>query len=239
MDNIVTDHDPGIAKKSKMIKIMLVDDHSLMRDSLKMHFESQDDVEVIAEAGNGEEAVKLAIELTPDVIIMDIAMPKMNGLEATRQIKAINRNIVILVLTVHDDIEYILKILESGADGYLTKNLPGEKLIDAVRLVLSGESVLSSEVLDKLLKHAIRYPIKPSEVVIGGNLSDRELQILKLLAKGISNKQIAQELDINLRTVKGHVFNIFSKLNANSRTEAVIIGLRHSLISYDEIGLNN
>lgn len=239
MDSIVRDYDPSTAKKSEKIKVMLVDDHSLMRDSLRMHLESQADIEVIAEASNGEEAVKLATELTPDVIIMDIAMPKLNGLEATRQIKLVNRNVVILILTVHDDIEYILRILESGADGYLTKNLPGEKLIDAVRLVFSGESVLSSGVMDKLLKHALRYPIKPSVAVIRGNLSTRELETLRLVAKGMSNKQIAQELNISMRTVKGHVFNIFSKLNANSRTEAVIIGLRSGLISYNEIELNN
>jgi DNA-binding NarL/FixJ family response regulator len=235
----MSDYKSDITDNSKAIKVMLVDDHSLMRDSLRMHLDSQADMKVIGEASNGEEAVKLATELTPDIIIMDIAMPRMSGLEATRQIKAINRNIIILVLTVHDDIEYILKILESGADGYLTKNLTGEELIDAVRLVLSGESVLSSEVMSKLLKHALRYPTKPSAVVKEGNLSVRELEILRLVAKGVSNKQIAQELNISLRTVKGHVFNIFSKLNANSRTEAVIKGLREGLISYNEIGLNN
>jgi DNA-binding NarL/FixJ family response regulator len=166
---------------------------------------------------------------------MDIAMPKMNGLEATRIIKKNNPQIAILVLTVHSDTEYILKILEAGAVGYLTKNILGDQLIHALRLVIDGESVLSDDVKNNLLKHALRYPIKNPIPVIGDKLSSRELEVFRLAASGMSNKQISQELNLNLRTVKSHFVNIFSKLNVGSRTEAVIIGLRTGLLNMDDI----
>ena len=238
MENQTSQDSPDEAREGGKIGVMLVDDHSLMRDSLRAHLENQTDIEVIAEASNGEEAVNLATELKPEVVIIDIATPRMSGIEATREIKQKNPDICVLVLTVHDDSEYILKILEAGADGYLTKNIHGEKLAHAIRLVVARESVLSEDVMNKLLKHALRYPIRPATQLLGTKLSSRELEILGLAAKGLGNKQIAQELGLNLRTVKGHFVNIFSKLNANSRTEAVIIGLKTGLIVPKDIGLN-
>jgi two-component system, NarL family, response regulator LiaR len=225
-------------QKCEKIRVMLVDDHSLMRDSLRTHLESEGDIEVIAEVANGEEAIELATKLTPHVIIMDIAMPKMNGLEATRQIKLLKPDIAVLVLTVHNDTEYILKILEVGADGYLTKDVEGDKLASAIRLVVSGGSVLSDNAMNKLLKHALRYPAKPSVSSEKTILSSREMEILRLSSKGMSNKQIALELKLNLRTVKSHFFNIFSKLHVNSRTVAVIVGLKTGLITSDDIGFD-
>jgi two-component system, NarL family, response regulator LiaR len=222
-------------KKDK-IKVMIVDDHALMRDSLRIHLESQPDIKVVGQAGDGEEAVKLASELHPDVIIMDIAMPKMNGLEATRIIKKKDPKVAVLVLTVHDDIEYVLKILEAGAAGYLTKNILGDKLTLAVRLVVDGESVMSDEIINSLLKHALRYPLKTNVPAGSGNvLSAREREIFHLAAKGLSNKQISQQLNLNLRTVKSHLVNIFSKLKVGSRTEAVVVGLRMGLITLDDV----
>lgn len=219
----------------KKIKIILADDHPLMRDSIKMHLENDPDIEVIGEANDGEEAVKLALALEPDVIIMDISMPKLNGLEATKQIKSQRPGITVLVLTVHSDTEHILKILEAGAAGYVTKNITGEKLLQTIRLILSGESVLSDDIMDNLLVHALRYPLHSPLPVGGEKLSSRELEILRLATMGKSNKQISQELDINLRTVKGHFVKIFSKLNVNSRTEAVVTGLRSGLITLDHV----
>jgi two-component system, NarL family, response regulator LiaR len=224
--------------KCEKIRVMLVDDHSLMRDSLRSHIENETDIEVIGEASNGEEAIKLATELTPDVIIMDIAMPKMNGLEATRQIKLLKPEIAVLVLTVHNDTEYILKIMEIGANGYLTKDVEGDKLAHAIRLVVSGGSVLSDSTMSKLIKHALRYPTRPSISIENTILTTRELEIFRLTARGMSNKQIAKELKLNLRTIKSHLFNIFSKLHVNSRTEAVIVGLKTGLITSDEIGFD-
>jgi DNA-binding NarL/FixJ family response regulator len=222
--------------QGRKITVILVDDHSLMRDSLRTHLENETDIEVIAEATNGEEAIELATKLNPDVMIMDIAMPKMNGLEATRQITLLKPEIAVLALTVHDDIEYILKVLEAGAKGYVTKDIEGDKFSNAIRLVNTGESVLSEEVLNKLLKHAFQYAIKPSLPTGIVKLSNREFEIFNLAAQGMSNKQIGERLNINLRTVKSHFVNIFSKLNANSRTEAVINGIKMGLIKPDDIG---
>lgn len=227
--------DSGQNLMHNKVTVLLADDHPLMRDSMKMHLENDADIKVIAEANDGEEVVKLATELVPDIIVMDIAMPKLNGIEATRQIKAINPRIGILVLTVHSDSEYILKALEAGAAGYLTKNIAGEELIHAIRSIIAGESVLSDEVMRKLLKHALRYPIKPLLPFAKEMLTTRELEIFKLAARGMSNKQIAQDLNLNLGTVKGHLVNIFSKLNVCSRTEAVITGLRSGFFTIDDL----
>ena len=218
-----------------IIRIMIADDHPLMHDAIKMHLENQTDMQIVAQAKDGEEAVKLAGELMPDVVIMDISMPGMNGLEATRKIKDQHPGIAVLVLTVHNDTEHILKILEAGAAGYLTKTILGEKLIHAIYSVISGESVLSEEVMNRVLSHALRYPWKPAVPTVGEKLTSREIEIYRLAARGMSNKQISQELDLNLRTVKGHFVNIFSKLNASSRTEAIVIGLRTGLITINDI----
>jgi two-component system, NarL family, response regulator LiaR len=220
---------------NKKIRVMIADDHPLVRDSFKMHLEKQPDIEIVAEAEDGEMAVELAGKLMPDVIIMDISMPKMNGIEATMKIKSQWPSIEVLVLTVHDDTEHILKILEAGATGYLTKKILGNKLIHAVRAVVSGESIFSDEVKNRLLTHALRYPLKPSPTLTSEVLTSRELEIFKLAARGMSNKQIALETSLNLRTIKGYFVSIFSKLNVQSRTEALVIGLRTGLITLDDI----
>jgi DNA-binding NarL/FixJ family response regulator len=227
--------DPSESELSPKIRVIIADDHSIVRDSLKMHLKNQPDIEIIAEAGDGEEAVRLAGELMPDVVIMDISMPKLNGLDATKKIKVQWPDIQVLVLTVHDDTEHILKILEAGATGYLTKNILGNKLMHAIRAVKSGESVFSDEVKNRILIHALRYPLRSSVPTVGENLTTRELEIFRLAANGLSNKQIATETNLNLRTVKGHFVNIFSKLNVCSRTQALVVGLRIGLITLDDI----
>lgn len=217
------------------IRVIIADDHSIVLDSLKMHLKNQSDIEIIAEAGDGEEAVQLAGTLLPDVIIMDISMPKLNGLEATKKIKAQWPDIKVLVLTVHDDTEHILKILEAGATGYLSKNILGNKLVYAIRAVKSGESIFSDEIKDRILTHALRYPLQSSIPAVGGNLTARELEIFRLAAKGLSNKQISTEMNLNLGTVKGYFVSILSKLNVCSRTQALVVGLRIGLITLDDI----
>ena len=222
-------------RESQKISILLADDHPLLRQALRDVLDRQTDFEVVAEAGDGEEAVKLATELVPDVVIMDISMPKLNGLEATRKIKASLPSIAVLVLTIHTDDQYIIGILQAGAAGYLIKSVFGEELIQAVRGVVAGEMVLSSSVGQRLLTHAARYPTKSVSLDACEKLSTRELEILKLAAQGMSNKEIASELGISLRTVKGYLADIFSKLRVGSRTEAVILGLRAGFLSLDEI----
>ena len=216
-------------------KIILADDHPLLRQALRNVLEKQRDFEVIAEASDGEEAVKLATKLFPDVVIMDISMPKLNGLEATRQIKANCPAIAVLVLTVHSDEEHVLSILQAGAGGYLTKSVYGDEVIHAVRALVAGETVLSHSVSRQILKYAFQHTTKPVSLDTGDKLTARELEILRLAAKGISNKEIALRLDLSLRTVKGYLASIFLKLNAASRTEAVVVGLRKGILTLNDI----
>lgn len=223
-----------VEAKSKT-RIVLADDHPLLRQALRDVLEKQPDFEVIAEASNGEEAVKLATEMLPDAVIMDISMPVLNGLEATKQIKATNPSIAVLVLTVHSDSEHILSILRAGAGGYLTKSVYGDEVIHAVRALVSGETVLSPAVSQQIFKYAFQHSSKPKDLGTGSTLSSRELEVLHLAAKGISNKDIAQRLDLSLRTVKGYLANLFQKLNVASRTEAVIICLKKGILTLKDL----
>ncbi|MFC2059616.1 response regulator [Chloroflexota bacterium] len=223
------------ARKTGKISIIVADDHPLFRQSIRNVLESQPDFLVVAEADNGEEAVKLTAELQPDVVLMDITMPKLDGLEATRQIKASHPNIAVLVLTIHSDDQHIIGILEAGAAGYLIKSVFGEEVIQSVRGVVAGEMVLSPSIGQRLLKQAARYPIRSVPLQAGEKLSPRELEIIKLAARGMSNKSIAAALGLTVRTVKGHLANIFSKLNVGSRTEVIVAGLRAGFLSVDDI----
>jgi NarL family two-component system response regulator LiaR len=222
-------------RKSSKIRIMLADDHPLLRQALRDVLEKQRDFEVIAEANDGEEAVKLATELVPDVVIMDISMPKLNGLEATKQIKVSCPTVAVLALTVHSDNERILSILQAGAGGYLTKSVYGDEVIHAVRALVSGETVLHPTVSQKIFKYAFQHITKPRSLDVGNKLSSRELEVLGLAAKGISNKDIALRLGLSLRTVKGYLADIFLKLDVASRTEAVIVGLRRGILTLDDL----
>jgi NarL family two-component system response regulator LiaR len=214
---------------------MLADDHPLLRQALKLVLEKQKDFEVVAEVSDGEEAVKVAAELIPDVVIMDISMPNLNGLEATKQIKANHPSVAVLVLTVHNDSEHILNILKAGAGGYLTKSVYGDEVVHAVCSLVRGETVLSPSVSRQVLKYAFQHVTKPPNLEAGDKVTTRELEILKLAARGISNKDIALALNLSLRTVKGYLADLFLKLNVASRTEAVIVSLRKGIITLDDI----
>jgi NarL family two-component system response regulator LiaR len=216
-------------------RIMLADDHPLLRQALRDVLEKQPDFEVIAEASNGEEAVKMTAEMLPDVVIMDISMPILNGLEATKQIKEDNPSVAVLVLTVHSDSEHILSILRAGAGGYLTKSVYGDEVIHAVRALVSGETVLSPAVSQQIFKYAFQHSSRPKDLGTGNTLTSRELEVLHLAAKGISNKDIAQRLGLSLRTVKGYLAGLFQKLNVASRTEAVIICLRKGILTLKDL----
>ncbi|MGD9117324.1 MAG: response regulator transcription factor [Dehalococcoidia bacterium] len=222
-------------QRSEKTKIMLADDHPLLRQALRDVLEKQPDFEVIAEASDGEEAVKLATKLLPDVVIMDISMPVLNGLEATKQIKENCPLTAVLVLTVHSDSEHILSILRAGAGGYLTKSVYGDEVIHAVRSLVSGETVLSPAVSRQIFKYAFQHSAKPKNLGMGNTLSARELEVLNLAARGISNQDIADRLGLSLRTVKGYLADLFLKLNVASRTEAVIIGLRKGILTLKDL----
>jgi NarL family two-component system response regulator LiaR len=222
-------------KQSAKTTIVLADDHPLLRKALRDVLEKEDDFQIVAEAGDGEEAVRLVRDLLPNVVIMDISMPNLDGLAATRQIKADFPRVAVLVLTVHTDDECILEILKAGAAGYLIKSIFGDEVVQAVHAVAAGEMVLSSSIGQRLLKQAARYPTRPLLLEAGEKMSARELEVLKLTARGMANKDIALKLGIKQRTVKGHLADIFSKLRVASRTEAVITGLRSGFLSMDDI----
>jgi DNA-binding NarL/FixJ family response regulator len=192
-------------------------------------------MEIVGQAGNGEEAIDLASQLKPDILVMDIVMPKFDGLEASRQIKKITPNTAILILTAYDDDNYVLGLLEAGATGYLMKSAKGQDLVEAVRAVRAGESVLHPKIIEKLLKQAMVKPVGTAEHKIKDLLSDREMEMLKLLATGMSNKKIAEKLCLSLRTVKAHMSNIFTKMNVASRSEALVEALRKGLLTLEDI----
>jgi len=215
------------------IKVMLADDHVLLRQGTRELLDQQADIQVVAEAGDGEEAVWLAHVNRPDVIVVDIAMPKLNGLEATRQIKAANPNVAVLVLTAYDDDEYVFAFLEAGAAGYLLKDVGIQDLIEAIRAVHAGESVLHRAVTRKVIEH-FRHMARPQPgeaKPISEHLTGRETQVLRLAAKGMTNRQIAAELSISDRTVQAHLSNVFNKLGVGSRTEAVLYAVREGWLS--------
>lgn len=219
---------------SGKIRIIIADDHKVVREGTRELLQKENDLEVVGEAGDGEEAVELVKQLKPDVVIMDIAMPGLNGIEATKQIKTFFPRVAVLILTAYEYDQYVFALLEAGAAGYLLKDVRGQEVIEAVRAVHAGESVLHPVVARKALDHFVHPDDKeePSKVQ---TLTDREIEVLRLAARGRGNKEIAAELDLSVRTIQAHLGNIFNKLKVGSRTEAVIVGLKNGLLSLDDI----
>jgi NarL family two-component system response regulator LiaR len=217
------------------LRILLVDDHVVMRQGTRQLLEHEPDMQVVGEAGDGEEAVALASRLKPDVIVMDVAMPKVSGVEATRQIKQLLPSAVVLVLTGYDYDEYVFSLLEAGAAGYLLKDVSGDDLVSAIRAVCAGEPVLHPAVVRKLLGRFQSDGADPPEPAVQCGLSEREMEVLMLAAKGMSNKELGEALFISVRTVQAHMRSIFNKLGVGSRSEAVIHGLRKGWFSLDDV----
>lgn len=213
------------------IRILLADDHVLLRQGTRELLEREEDLRVVAEAGDGEEAVRLTASQRPDVAIVDIAMPKLNGIEVTKQIKALCPATAVLILTAYDDDQYVFALLEAGAAGYLLKNVRRRDLIEAVRAVNAGESVLHPVIARKVVDRFAHPSSKPTEESALDQLSERELEVLKLAAKGMSNKDIAQHLTLSVRTVQAHLSAVFSKMQVGSRTEAVVQALQRGWLT--------
>lgn len=217
------------------IRILIADDHAVVREGTRRILEQESDMEVVGEAGDGEEAVNLATSLKPDVAIMDISMPKMDGIEATKLIKAACPSISVLALSAYDDDQFVFSLLEAGAAGYLLKSVRSRELLDAIRAVYSGESVLHPSIARKVLNRFVSASGKPEGKEPSGMLSDREMEVLKLAAKGLSNQDIAEKLCLSIRTVQGHLGHIFNKLQVGSRTEAVVRGLKEGWVTLDDV----
>jgi RNA polymerase sigma factor (sigma-70 family) len=217
------------------IKVLLADDHAVVRQGTRELLEREKGIDVVAEASDGKEAVQLTIKERPDVVVMDFAMPKLNGIEATRQIKAVAPGIAILVLTAYDSDQYIFAFLEAGAAGYLLKDVQVDELVEAIRAVHGGESMLHPAIARKVINRFAQPEKEAKTVHIAlDQLTEREVEVLKLAAKGMSNREIAEELIISDRTVQSHLTNIFNKMGVGSRTEAVVHALRRGWITLED-----
>ena len=211
------------------IRVLLADDHAVVRKGIREFLEESGDIEVIAEAGDGREALRLVEERPPDVAVLDIRMPEVTGVEATRRIKALTPEVRVLILSSYDDDPYVFALLEAGADGYVLKTASRDEIVRAVQTVYRGESALSPEVASKVVRQAVRgRPQMASEQV--ESFTARELDVLRLAVHGMTNRAIGRKLSISHRTVQGHLANIYGKLGVNSRTEAVTEALRRGWI---------
>jgi DNA-binding NarL/FixJ family response regulator len=212
---------------SEPIRVILADDHPLVRQGIRLFLEEADDVVVVAEATDGSEAVRLVEEHLPDVAVLDIQMPGLSGIEATRQIKARFPQVRVLILTAYDEEPYVLALLQAGASGYLLKSADADELVRAVRAVHRGESALSPQAAARVVRQ-IQSKQAFAQVE---TLTSRETEVLRLAAQGLTNIAIGHELGISARTVQGHLANIYGKLEVQSRTEAVTEALRRGWIT--------
>lgn len=217
------------------IKILIADDHAVVREGTRQILEQEPDLDVVAEAADGEEAVKLASSSRPDVAILDIAMPKVDGIEATRKIKELCPGVAVLVLTAYDDDQFVFGLLEAGAAGYLLKSIRGRELVEAVRQVYAGESVLHPAIARKVLNRFTPTGEKKGMPEPAKVLSEREIEVLQLATQGLSNHEIADKLFLSLRTVQAHLGHIFNKLKVSSRTEAVVHAIKAGWVTLDDV----
>jgi DNA-binding NarL/FixJ family response regulator len=216
------------------IRTLIVDDHALFRRGLEIVLGSETDIEVVGQAGDGTEAIVRASEVLPDVVLMDVRMPRSSGIEACRTIKDVAPSAKIIILTMSDEEEDLFEAIRAGASGYLLKDIPLDEVAEAVRAVHGGQSLISPAMAGKLLTEfaalANRDQDERPQQVPAPKLTDREMQVLKLVARGMNNRDIAKELFISDNTVKNHVRNILEKLQIHSRMEAVMVAVREKLI---------
>jgi len=217
------------------IRIVLVDDHAVLRQGIRRLLEEEPDIEVVGEAANGLEAVAVSRALAPDIVLMEVVMPRLNGIEATKQIKQSNPATAILALSAYDDDRYVLGLLEAGAAGYLLKSATAQEVIHAIRAVHAGEAVLHPAIAGRLLSRAARSSTRAAPTHGSESLTEREIEVLRWAAKGLSNKEIASQLVLSVPTVKAHLVNIFNKMGVGSRTEAVMQALTQGWVEMDAL----
>ncbi len=211
------------------IRVLVADDQSMVRAGFRMLLSGENDIEVVAEASNGLEAVAQAARFHPTVVLMDIRMPQLDGLEATRRILAVDDNARILILTTFDLDEYVYEALRSGASGFVLKDDPPEQLLAAIRVVASGEALLSPAITKRVIKQFARIP-RPQPPRQLDELTERELEVFRLIARGLSNNEIGRELYISDTTVKTHITHILMKLNLRDRVQAVVLAHETGLV---------
>lgn len=215
------------------IQLLLVDDHALMRAGLRMMLETQEDLEIVGECETGRDAIQRAQELRPDVILMDIALPDILGIEATRAIKKLLPKTAVLALTMHESEEYFFEMLNAGASGYLPKKAAPTELLSAIRIVNAGGVYLYPSLAKTLVQDYLKRADSGDEKQAYDGLTEREREVLKLIADGLSNQEVAERLVISVKTVERHRSNILAKLNLHSRTELVKYAIRKGLIEVD------
>jgi DNA-binding NarL/FixJ family response regulator len=215
-----------------VIRLVIADDHALFRRGLEMVLEAEDDIEVVAEAGNGKQAYDAAVQHMPDLVLMDVLMPGHGGIDATKRIKDVSPHTKILMLTISDEEEDLYEAIKAGASGYLLKEISIEEVADAIRKVHAGQSLISPSMASKLLTEFAAMARKDEEKqqMPAPRLTDREMEVLNLVAQGLNNRDIAKNLFISENTVKNHVRNILEKLHLHSRMEAVVYAVREKLL---------
>ncbi len=218
-------------RKTEPVRVLIADDHAIVREGLRAMLSMDDSVEVVGEASNGQEAVALAESLAPDVVLMDIRMSKLDGVEATRRIKSSNPQVSVIALSSYDNDEFVFQGIEAGASGYLLKDIACDDLVGAIHRVAQGESLMAPSVLRKVLDE-FAHRAEERELPYEG-LTPRELEVLQALTRGLKNEEIANELCITEKTVKSHLGSIFSKLGVNDRSQAILYAIRHKLVDID------
>jgi DNA-binding NarL/FixJ family response regulator len=214
------------------ITILIVDDHALLRQGIKKVLDLESDFSVIGEAADGEEAIKTALQLKPDIVLLDINMPKKNGLEVTKELRQLVPEIKIVLLTIHDDENYVIEVIKAGATGYLLKDIEPGMLIKAIRSVYAGESFIYPTLAKRLFYEVGGEKKAESPRPRGGQdaLTQREVEVLQLIGQGLSNQEMAQRLFLSEKTVKNHLTNIFRKINVTDRTQAVIYAIKNKIV---------
>lgn len=209
------------------IKVMIADDHSLIREGIKQLLEFDGSIEVVAQAADGNETLEVLADVTPDILLLDINMPNMNGIDVLQELKRKNSEMKILILTVHNEVEYLIKAVDIGADGYVLKDAGSDELKDAINRVIHGEQYIQSSMIPAMNSRIINRDIDKEKI---DSLTKREVEILKQIAGGRFNKEIAESLDITERTVKNHISNLFKKIDVNDRTQAAVFAIRNNLV---------
>lgn len=209
------------------IKVMLADDHILMREGIRQLLEFDGSIEVIAEANDGDECIEVLQEMKPQILLLDINMPKKNGIEVLEEIKKRNIDVKVLILTVHNEIKHLMKAIEIGVDGYILKDSESSELKKAINLIIGGESYIQPKLIPALNKRLVTRDIDKDKI---NSLTDRELEVLIQVANGMFNKEIATTLNISERTVKNHVSNIFKKIGVSDRTQAAVFAIKNDIV---------